>query len=119
MTERRGRLRELLDADALCVTLTAEEREALAAWWASEWPRDESDVLDALAGVVEAIVAARVSEAVERALRPVEAQIERLGTGDHHCFKPWCPTCASLQTERYLADALRAAVAAGRENGEG
>lgn len=41
--------------------LTATEREALMAWWNADWPHDGSDVLDALAVVVEAILAARLA----------------------------------------------------------
>lgn len=41
------------------VVLTDEDRQALADWWDSEWPRDGRDALDTLADAVVEIVARR------------------------------------------------------------
>lgn len=51
-------------------TLTDTERDALAAWWESDWPSDGADVLDALAATVESIVAARVAAALAEHVIP-------------------------------------------------
>jgi hypothetical protein len=56
--------------------LSEAEREALAAWWASEWPRDERDVLDTLAAIVEQVVAAHTA-ALAAKVAAVEALADR------------------------------------------
>jgi hypothetical protein len=56
--------------------LSEAEREALAAWWASEWPRDERDVLDTLAAAVEQVVAAHTA-ALAAKVAAVEALADR------------------------------------------
>lgn len=66
---------EVDDANSEAEGLSEAEREALADWWASDWPSDGSHVLDALADVVAGILAARVTaaESEARARGAVEA----------------------------------------------
>jgi class 3 adenylate cyclase len=57
--------------------LSESERESVDAWWESEWPEENVDVLDTLAATVDQIAAARAKAALEAAAESIDAESKR------------------------------------------
>jgi hypothetical protein len=56
--------------------LSESERESVDAWWESEWPEENVDVLDTLAATVDQIADARADAAVRAALEAAASEID-------------------------------------------
>jgi Tfp pilus assembly PilM family ATPase len=86
--------------------LSESERESVDAWWESEWPEENVDVLDTLAATVQQIADARADAAVRAALEAAVNEIER-----QSCCNA-CDMCNSKFVEgaEFAASIVRAAI---------